>query len=108
MLDFLIQKAYAQANPIESSNDGGLPLESTAFDTVLKKILDNIVNPLILLLMAVAVIYFLYGVFTFIQNADNPEKRKEGYESMVWGVIGIFIMVSAIGLKNLIGATLGL
>lgn len=112
MMDFLIQKAYAQ---LSGPDKGGFGLSGpdsasniTAIDTLLDKILDNIVNPLILLLMAVAVIYFLWGLFDFIKKADSPEDRNTGYQHMLWGVIGIFIMISAIGLKNLIGATLGL
>lgn len=116
-MDFLIQKVYAQSGPEgggfglsgPGGNGSGLSgPDANAFDSLLQKILDNIVNPIILLLMALSVIYFLWGVFTFIQNADNADKRQEGYQQMIWGVIGIFIMVSAVGIKNLIAATLGL
>ena len=110
MMDFLIQKAHAATTglPYENQNSTGLPLESASFDKLISKILENIVNPIILLLMALAVVYFLYGVFVFIQNADNPDMRQEGYEHMFWGIVGIFIMISAAGIKNLIGSSIGL
>ena len=57
--------------------------------------------------MALAAIYFLWGLVVFVQNADNPDKRAEGYKHMLWGIIGIFIMVSAKGIVNIIINTLG-
>jgi uncharacterized membrane protein len=112
MMDFLIQKVYAQAPyrgfTDESVKSPGFTDESSSFHLLLKKILDNVVNPIILLLMALAVLYFLYGVFVFIKNADNPTEREVGYQSMIWGIIGVFIMISAVGLKNIIATTIGL
>ena len=46
--------------------------------TLLQNILDNIVNPIITLLVAVAVVVFLWGILQFIRNAESPDKRKEG------------------------------
>jgi hypothetical protein len=92
--------AYAAVtNPGNTSNPG---------DTLLKGIVTNIVNPVIYLLVFLAVVYFVYGVMVFIKNADNSEKRKEGSQHMLWGVIGIFIMFSAKGIIYIILTTLGL
>jgi hypothetical protein len=57
--------------------------------------------------MALAVVYFLWGVVGFIKNADNTEKREEGYKHMIWGIIGLFIMISANGIINIIRSTIG-
>ncbi len=81
---------------------------STTFDHLLSGINNQIVTPLIYLLATLAVVYFMMGVFTFIRNADAPDKRQEGFQHMVWGVIGIFIMVSAKGLINLLLVFMGL
>jgi uncharacterized membrane protein YidH (DUF202 family) len=101
MMDFLIQKAYAYL-PGENTAGG------TAFNTLLKKILDNIVTPIIYLIMALAVVYFVWGVLQFIKNADNPEKRQDGYKHMIWGIVGLFIMVSAKGIISIILSSMGL
>ena len=101
MLDFLIQKAYAQG----ISNPGGSNSGIT-FDKLFANVKSQIVTPLIYLLFALALVYFFWGVMVFIQNADVPEKREEGYKHMIWGIIGIFIMVSAIGIINIITATI--
>lgn len=102
-MDFLIQKAYAAYPAVNSSSGSG-----TAFNTLLQKILDNIVTPVIYLIMALAVVYFLWGVMMFVKNADNAEKREEGYKHMIWGIIGIFIMVSAKGIISIILSSMGL
>ena len=98
MLDFLVQRAYADTNTTSG----------TAFNSLLQKIVNNVVSPIIYLLMALAVVYFIWGVMVFIQNADSADKRKEGYDHMIWGIVGLFIMVSAKGLIYIILSTLGL
>src|SRR3990167_5151551 len=52
-----------------------------------------IINPLIILLFALALAYFLYGVFEFIVNQQNEEKKTSGKSHMLWGVVGITIMM---------------
>ena len=61
-----------------------------------------IINPLILLLFALALVYFLWGVLEFMVNQDNEEKRTTGKKHMVWGIVGITIMVGVFAIMNLI------
>ena len=102
MMDLFVQKVYA----------AGISAPTTAKVSTVDKLLSNIVNqvvtPLIYLMAAAAVLYFVWGVMLFIKNADNPTERKVGYDHMIWGVIGIFIMVSARGIIYIILSTLGL
>ena len=51
-----------------------------------------IINPLIIFLFALALAFFLYGVFEFILNQDNDEKKTQGKSHMIWGIIGLTIM----------------
>lgn len=60
-----------------------------------------IINPLILLLFALALGFFLYGMFEFLTH-QSEEKQTEGKSHMLWGVIGITIMVGVYFLMNLI------
>ena len=76
------------------------------FDTLFNKIITQVAQPIEYLLFAMAIVYFLYGVMVFIQNADSPEKRQEGQNHMIWGIVGLFIMVSAVGIINVIIATI--
>ena len=69
---------------------------------------DIILNPLIILMMAVALIVFLYGAFEFLKNADNEQGRDTGRKHMLWGLIGLVIMVSAWSIIYIATATFGL
>ncbi len=61
-----------------------------------------IINPLIVFLFALAVVFFLYGVFQFIANQDNEEKKTVGKNHMVWGIVGIVIMMGVFTILNTI------
>ena len=60
----------------------------------LTKLGEVILNPLISLMFAVALVVFLWGVFQYIKNADSPEDRKKGARHIIGGIIGLFIMIS--------------
>jgi uncharacterized membrane protein YidH (DUF202 family) len=74
---------------------------------IIQRLNDLIINPLIILLFALAVFYFLFGLLRFIQNQDDENAQEEGKRHMVWGVIGIFLMIAVYGILNLIGSTVG-
>ncbi|MEJ0002243.1 MAG: hypothetical protein WDN09_03675 [bacterium] len=67
-----------------------------------------IINPLIVLLFALAVIYFLWGMFMFLANADNEEKRSVGKLHMIYGVIGMTIMVGVFAIMHVVLDTLSI
>lgn len=79
-----------------------------SFDQVVGDINRTIVNPLIQFAFIVAFVVFIWGVAEFIRNANNPEGRKKGQDHMIWGVLGIVIMVSVFGIINLLINTFGL
>jgi uncharacterized membrane protein len=76
-------------------------------DTLLKKINKALINPLIVLVFAIALVYFLYGLVDFIANPDNTDKREEGKQHMLWGVIGMFIMMAVFTIMRILANTLG-
>lgn len=76
-------------------------------NTLINKIADIIVNPVIKLAFAIAFLVFLWGVFQYVRGADNEEARALGVRHMTWGVIGLAIMVTAKAIVSLIGATVG-
>ena len=67
-----------------------------------------IINPLIVLLFALALAYFFYGVFEFIANGDNDEKKTTGKSHMLWGVVGLTIMMGVWAILGVILSTFGL
>lgn len=73
----------------------------------INRFLDQIVNPVIVFIFALALVYFLYGLVVFIANADNEEARSTGRQHMLWGVVGLFIMVSVYGILKIVIGTVG-
>ena len=70
---------------------------------------DNmIINPLILFLFALALVFFLYGVFEFIANGAHDEKKTIGKSHMFWGIIGLTIMMGVWFILGVILNTLGI
>lgn len=60
------------------------------------------------LIMAAAVVYFLYGVFGFIKAGGDAEGKAENRNKMIAGVIGLFVMGAVYGLVNILTSTFGL
>ena len=69
---------------------------------IIQKVNANILEPLIQLLFAFGIAYFLYGVMKFILNQDNETAQEEGKKHMLWGIIGIAIMASAWGILHFV------
>lgn len=72
------------------------------------KILSIILYPLISLLMGVALLFFVWGVFRYIAGAEGDEARETGKRHMLFGVIGFVIMVSALAILQIAIATFGI
>ncbi len=73
---------------------------------LLNKISEFVINPIIYLMFAVAFVVFIWGLVQFATHLDNEEARSTGVKHMIWGVIGMVIMVSVRGIVNLIDKTL--
>ena len=71
-------------------------------DTFISKVNKVIVNPLILLLFGLALMYFLWGLFNFISNQDNEDERTSGKMHMMYGIIGMTIMMSVFAIMQII------
>ncbi len=77
-------------------------------DTFVKNVNKLIINPLIALLFGLAVAYFLYGVFEFISNQTSEEKKTTGKNHMIWGVVGMVIMMGVFTIIGMIKRTFGI
>ncbi|MEK7114221.1 MAG: hypothetical protein AAB850_01590 [Patescibacteria group bacterium] len=74
----------------------------------LVKVVEQIINPLILLLAATAFVVFLWGLFQFIAHAGDEAKRVEGRKAVLWGIIGLVIIFGAYGIINIALGTFNL
>ena len=67
------------------------------FTGVINSIL-TILDLVVVLILALALVFFLWGVALFILNAGDPEGQSKGKNIMFWGIIALFVMVAVWGL----------
>ncbi len=75
--------------------------------SLLSRINEHLINPLIVVLFAVAFVQFVIGLFKFFGNRDNQDALETGKRHMLWGVIGMAIMVSVFGIMGFLTSTIG-
>jgi hypothetical protein len=80
---------------------------NTTLNASLAKIVTVIVVPLVTLVFVLAVLIFIWGVAGMIIYRENAEKREEGQRHILWGVVGMFIMIGVYGIIRLIANTVG-
>lgn len=73
----------------------------------LVKIAEIIVNPLIELAFAVAVIVFVWGIWEYFFKKVDGSEREKGRLHILWGIVGIGIMMGAYGIINIVINTVG-
>ena len=78
---------------------------SSSVDSFVKNVNKLIINPIIVLLFGLAVVYFLYGIFQFVSNQENEEAKTKGRSHMISGIIGIVIMMGVFTILNIIMRT---
>lgn len=76
-----------------------LPAEVTRRVNLIK---TEILNPIILGLFALAMLYFLFGVYVYVAGAENDQARITGQKHMIWGILGLVIMMSVYAIMTLI------
>jgi len=79
---------------------------TTAADNLINLIGQAIIDPLFLLFFSLALLIFVWGAFVYVLKADDVEERKKGGRAMFFGIIGMVIMFTALGIINLLSATI--
>lgn len=69
---------------------------------IISRILIFIVNPVIQLLLAIAVAYFFWGIAKYMIAKNKGSDISEYARHITWGVLGITIMLSAFGIMKFI------
>lgn len=75
---------------------------------VLLKINYYIINPVIRLMFALAVVVFMWGVIQYVLKKDSVDAKAQGRVHMMWGLIGLFIMTSVFFIIKFLVNTFGL
>ncbi len=69
-------------------------------------IINGVLIPLI---FAISFITFLWGIYRhFISQGDSEDGQKKGRQLILYGLIGLAVMVSLWGLVNVVASTFGL
>lgn len=68
-------------------------------------IVVSFLNSAVMLIMAMAVFFFVIGAIRFIATAGDEKSRAEGKQMMVWGTLSLFVMVTVWGIVNIIKFT---
>lgn len=71
------------------------------------KVKAAILYPLISLLFGIAFLVFLWGVFEMVKGATSEEARTTGKKHILFGVIGMLVMLSAFALLQIGANTAG-
>lgn len=69
--------------------------------------IQQIINSIIPVLLALGVVYFVWGVVRFM-IADGEEAKTKGKDQIIYGVIGFAVIIGLWGLVNIVVSTFGL
>ena len=75
--------------------------------TLMQRIDELIIEPTIYLILTAGLLLFIYGLVEFIWSAREGSDHKTGLNHMLYGIVGMFIMVSVYGIISLIINTIG-
>ncbi len=69
------------------------------------EIFISIIALLIPLAVALAILFFFWGIAKFILYAGDETKRKEAKYMLIWGVLALFVMATIGGIIYLLDVT---
>jgi hypothetical protein len=81
------------------------PTPSNLTDII--NLFTNIGLKLIPLLGAIAFLAFVWGVARFIRAAGNEKEIKDSKNFLIWGVIGLFVLVTIWGIITFLRGEFG-
>jgi len=67
--------------------------------------IGDIVNLIIPILFAIALLGFFYGLVMYIFGAE--QNKDQAKKTMIWGVVALFVMASVWGLVRFLGEAVG-
>ncbi|MBI2038706.1 MAG: hypothetical protein HYT22_00265 [Candidatus Niyogibacteria bacterium] len=63
---------------------------------------EDLINRAVGVLIAIAGLVFLWGVFKFVSAAGDEKARTTGRQFIIWGLIGLTVMFAFWGLVNVL------
>ena len=71
----------------------------------MQRVVTYIINPALLVIFALGFLLFVYGLVEFLWKLNEGGDNSEGKQHMVWGIVGMLIMVSVYGILDIIDNT---
>ena len=68
--------------------------------------IEAVVRQLTSLLFIVATVVFLWGVILYVIAGSDEKKIETAKSFLIWGLIGLFVMVAMWGLVNAVFTTI--
>ena len=69
---------------------------------IIEKLKTKILFPIEGFLIVLATLFFLWGVVDFVAGASNEDKRTKGKRHMIWGIIGLVIILGVRGIITIL------
>lgn len=79
-----------------------------AASNLVDRFVTYIINPAILVIFAAGFFLFIYGLVRFMWTLNQGGEATEGKQHMIWGIVGMLVMVSVFGIITLITDTFGI
>lgn len=70
--------------------------------------IGRIINLLIPIVFALALLYFFWGLAQYILASGDPASQESGRSKMIWGIVALFVMASVWGLVKFLGDSIGI
>jgi len=76
-------------------------------DQLIIRLYEVVLQPVLLLLLGIAAVWFVMGILQFISGAKIEERRQKGLRHLDQGLIGMIIMFSVFGIISMLANTIG-
>ncbi|OHA85331.1 MAG: hypothetical protein A2408_01220 [Candidatus Yonathbacteria bacterium RIFOXYC1_FULL_52_10] len=87
--------AFGLFAPLVLSAEGVYVSEHfTDFRTLVQYVVGQIIGPLVSILFAATIVYFLWGAVQYIRNSAESDGRTEGRERMIWGIVALAVIAA--------------
>jgi hypothetical protein len=81
---------------------GATATTAKTFKTLITGVFIPLANSIIVLLVSLALFYFLWGIFKLIASGDSEKMLETGKLYVLWGTVALFVMISMWGLVNIV------
>lgn len=90
------------------SSSGGTTIIKNPLKTdSLVEIIDNIINIIFTIALAVAPLMIIYGGFLFVTGGGNPDQITKGRKVLMWTVVGLIVIILSKGLVAVLTKQIG-